>query len=104
MPMISVPSAVKVFVYCLPTDMRKSFDGLHSIVTNEFGMDVMDGSTTIVHGTESKFLIDRGRTAKRQNAVGGRPDATESAQVCSRERTAKVCRKSCTEVPGAPRS
>ena len=44
MPMISVPSAVKVFVYCLPTDMRKSFDGLHSIVTNEFGMDVMDGS------------------------------------------------------------
>ena len=42
--MISVPSAVKVFVYCLPTDMRRSFDGLHSIVTNEFGMDVMDGS------------------------------------------------------------
>ncbi len=42
--MISVPSAVKVFVYSLPTDMRKSFDGLHSIVTNEFGMDVMNGA------------------------------------------------------------
>ena len=23
--------------------MRKSFDGLHSIVTNEFAMDVMNG-------------------------------------------------------------
>jgi transposase len=42
--MISIPSAVKVFVYSLPTDMRKSFDGLHAIVTNEFGMDVMNGA------------------------------------------------------------
>ena len=41
--MISVPSAVRIFVCALPTDMRKSFDGLHSIVTNEFGMDVMKG-------------------------------------------------------------
>lgn len=41
--MISVPSAVRIFAYALPTDMRKSFDGLHAIVTNEFGMDVMRG-------------------------------------------------------------
>ena len=41
--MISVPAAVRIFVYALPTDMRKNFDGLHAIVTNEFGMDVMTG-------------------------------------------------------------
>jgi len=41
--MISIPSSVRIFVRALPTDMRKSFDGLHSIVTNEFDMDVMDG-------------------------------------------------------------
>ena len=41
--MISVPSAVRIFVYALPTDMRKSFDGLHAIVTNEFTMDVRNG-------------------------------------------------------------
>jgi transposase len=41
--MISVPSAVRIFAYALPTDMRKSFDGLHAIVTNEFAMDVMRG-------------------------------------------------------------
>lgn len=41
--MISAPSAVRIFAYALPTDMRKSFDGLHAIVTNEFTMDVMGG-------------------------------------------------------------
>ena len=41
--MLSVPSAVRIFVNSLPTDMRKSFDGLHSIVTNEFAMDVLNG-------------------------------------------------------------
>jgi transposase len=41
--MISAPSAVRIFAYALPTDMRKSFDGLHSIVTNEFTMDVLKG-------------------------------------------------------------
>ena len=41
--MISVPSAVRIFVNSLPTDMRKSFDGLYSIVANEFGMDVLGG-------------------------------------------------------------
>lgn len=41
--MISAPSAVRIFTYALPTDMRKSFDGLHSIVANEFTMDVLKG-------------------------------------------------------------
>lgn len=41
--MISVPSAVRIFVNAMPTDMRKSFDGLHAIVTNEFAMDVLSG-------------------------------------------------------------
>jgi transposase len=41
--MITVPAAVRIFVYALPADMRKSFDGLHAIVSNEFGMDVMEG-------------------------------------------------------------
>ncbi len=41
--MLSAPSAVRIFAYALPTDMRKSFDGLHAIVTNEFTMDVLNG-------------------------------------------------------------
>ena len=41
--MLSVPAAVRIFVNAVPTDMRKSFDGLHSIVTNEFTMDVLSG-------------------------------------------------------------
>jgi transposase len=41
--MIGVPAAVRIFAYAPPTDMRKSFDGLHSIVTNEFTMDVLKG-------------------------------------------------------------
>ena len=41
--MLNAPSAVRIFAYALPTDMRKSFDGLHAIVTNEFTMDVLNG-------------------------------------------------------------
>lgn len=41
--MISVPSAVRIFVYTVPTDMRKNFDGLHAIVTHAFSVDVLRG-------------------------------------------------------------
>ena len=41
--MINVPSAVRIFAYALPCDMRKSFDGLHAIVTHEFAVDVLRG-------------------------------------------------------------
>jgi transposase len=41
--MLSLSPAVRIFVHSLPTDMRKHFDGLSSIVTNSFGMDVLCG-------------------------------------------------------------
>ena len=41
--MLSLSPAVRIFVHALPTDMRKHFDGLSSIVTHSFGMDVLCG-------------------------------------------------------------
>ena len=41
--MFSIPSSVRVFAYAQPTDMRKSFDGLAAIVTNEFSKDPFNG-------------------------------------------------------------
>jgi transposase len=41
--MLSISPAVRIFVYALPTDMRKSFDGLNAIVTHTFGKDVLRG-------------------------------------------------------------
>jgi transposase len=41
--MLSVSPAIRIFVYALPTDMRKHFDGLSSIVAQGFGMDVLRG-------------------------------------------------------------
>lgn len=38
---LSVPG--RVFLYALPTDMRKSFDGLCGIVEEVFGNDVLSG-------------------------------------------------------------
>jgi transposase len=41
--MLSLSPAIRIFVHALPTDMRKHFDGLSSIVTHSFGMDVLCG-------------------------------------------------------------
>ena len=41
--MLSLSPAVRIFVHALPTDMRKHFDGLSSLVTHSFGMDVLGG-------------------------------------------------------------
>jgi len=41
--MLSLAPSIRIFVYALPTDMRKSFDGLHALVQHELGKDVMDG-------------------------------------------------------------
>lgn len=41
--MLSVPSSIRIFISTSPTDMRKQFDGLSSLVTQAFGKDVMTG-------------------------------------------------------------
>jgi len=41
--MLSLAPSIRIFVYALPTDMRKSFDGLHALVKHELGQNVMDG-------------------------------------------------------------
>lgn len=42
MPMLSLPSSVKIFLATEPTDMRKGFDGLRALV-EEHGRDVYSG-------------------------------------------------------------
>ena len=41
--MLSISPAVRIFVHALPTDLRKSFDGLSAMVTHAFGKDVLRG-------------------------------------------------------------
>ena len=41
--MISLPSAVRVFLCSRPVDMRKSFDGLSGLVQECFGQDLLTG-------------------------------------------------------------
>ena len=41
--MISLPSAVRIFLCTRPTDMRKSFDGLSGLVQECFGQDLLTG-------------------------------------------------------------
>lgn len=41
--MIAATGTVRAFAYASPCDMRKSYEGLHGIVRNELGQDIMDG-------------------------------------------------------------
>lgn len=41
--MLSLSATARIFVHALPTDMRKSFDGLCGIVKCEFQKDILDG-------------------------------------------------------------
>jgi transposase len=41
--MISLPSAVRVFLCSRPVDLRKSFDGLSGLVQECFGEDLLTG-------------------------------------------------------------
>jgi len=41
--MLSISPSIRIFVHALPTDMRKSFDGLSAIVAQAFGKDVLHG-------------------------------------------------------------
>ncbi len=41
--MIGSTRLVSVFAYCLPVDMRKSYDTLAAVVTSGFGRDVLCG-------------------------------------------------------------
>jgi hypothetical protein len=41
--MLSISPSIRIFVHALPTDMRKSFDGLYAIVAQAFGKDVLGG-------------------------------------------------------------
>jgi hypothetical protein len=41
--MLSISPAVRIFIHALPTDMRRSFDGLYAIVKHAFAKDVFQG-------------------------------------------------------------
>ena len=41
--MLSLSSTSRIFIHALPTDMRKSFDGLCGIVKGDFQKDILDG-------------------------------------------------------------
>ena len=41
--MIGLTRAVRVLAYGSPADMRKSYNGLESLVRRELGHDIMDG-------------------------------------------------------------
>ena len=41
--MLSLSPTIRIFVHTRPTDMRKQHNGLHAVVTNCLGQDVLSG-------------------------------------------------------------
>lgn len=41
--MLNVPTPVRVFLYTVATDMRKSFDGLHGLIVEALRQDPLSG-------------------------------------------------------------
>lgn len=54
--MIGLASAARIFLRRVPTDMRKSFDGLSGIVRGEFGRDPLAGDLFVFVSRRSNFV------------------------------------------------
>jgi transposase len=58
--LLQFSTTTRVFVHRFDTDMRKSFDGLHAIVKNTFGLNVLDGDLFVFFnrsGDRCKILL-----------------------------------------------
>jgi transposase len=58
--MITLPRTVQVWAYGKPTDLRKGYNGLWGLVTNELGLDPMSGALFLfanVRRTGCKVLL-----------------------------------------------
>ena len=54
--MIGLACAARIFLRRLPTDMRKSFDGLSGIVRGEFGRDPLAGDLFVFVNRRRDFV------------------------------------------------
>jgi IS66 Orf2 like protein len=57
--MLTLPSSVKLYVATAPTDLRKSFDGLSTLVQGSFGVSATTGDLFIFlnrRGTQVRIL------------------------------------------------
>lgn len=56
--MIGLTRAVRVFAYTAPADMRKSYNGLESLVRRELGHDIMDGDLFLfINGRRNRAKV-----------------------------------------------
>lgn len=85
--MITLSSGARYYLWRAPVDMRKSFDGLHGLVTNRMGRDALNGEVFIFMNRrrdQVKLLVwDRtGFVVYYKRLEGGRfelPPALEAA-------------------------
>jgi transposase len=45
--LFGISGNARLFLYCMPTDMRKGFDGLSGLVTNKLGQNPLSGDIFI---------------------------------------------------------
>jgi len=70
--MLQFSATTRVFVHRFDTDMRKSFDGLHAIVKNTFGLNVLDGDLFVFFNRLIGNLISTtGTESSRENKGAG---------------------------------
>jgi transposase len=87
--MLSLPSSIRIFVHALPTDMRKSFNGLSAIVSQAFGKNVLEGDYFVfVNRMRNRCKIlywDRDGLAvwaKRLERGGFQVPSSDAASLC----------------------
>ena len=68
--MIHLPASVRVYLATAPCDMRRSFDGLHALVSAVLRLDAFAGHLFVFAGSDQFVALAAGAAGVKRTRIG----------------------------------